>query len=91
LKIKVPFSRFIVKDHSMEPAFCEFDRVFIVNFGNIKKGSVIVFKSGENYFIKRVKELKSDGVVAVSDNKAMAKKVYEVKRVDIVGRVFLKY
>ncbi len=75
----------------MEPGFCEFDRVFTVNFGEIKKGSVIVFKSGREYFIKRVKDLKSDGVVAVSDNKALAKKVYEVKRVDIIGRVFLKY
>lgn len=75
----------------MEPTFREFDRVFAVNFGKIEKGSVIVFKKSGYFFIKRVKELKSDSVVAVSDNKALAKKVYEVKLADIAGRVFLKY
>ena len=48
-KIKFPFSYFIVKDWSMEPAFYDNDRVFTFNFGNIKTGSVVVFKLGELY------------------------------------------
>lgn len=75
----------------MEPTFCEFDRVFTYNWGKIQKGSVVVFKRKGEYLIKRVKELKGGSVVAVSDNRAVAKKVYAVKLADVVGRVFLKY
>lgn len=94
-----PFSRFVVKDHSMEPSFCEFDRVFTYNWGKVQKGSVVVFKRNGEYLIKRVKEflrsdsgqVKSDIIVAVSDNRIAAKTEYKVKPTDIIGRVFLKY
>lgn len=75
----------------MEPAFVELDRVLTYNLGPIIKGSVVVFKLENKLFIKRVKELKNDHVVAASDNKKLAKKEYTVKLKDIIGRVFLKY
>ncbi len=91
MKIKFPFSRFIVKDHSMEPIFREFDRVITYNWGKIQKGSVVVFKQDSQFLIKRVKELESDSCVAVSDNKKLAKREYKVKLADIIGRAILKY
>jgi len=91
LKLKFPFSYFIIKDHSMEPVFCEFDRVITYNWGKIQKGSVVVFRHGSLYLIKRVKELGTDSVVAVSDNKKLAKREYKVKLADIIGRAILKY
>lgn len=47
--------------------------------------------TNNTYFIKRVKVLYNDHVVAVSDNKKLAKKEYMVKMADVIGRVFLKY
>lgn len=75
----------------MEPVFSEFDRVLTFNYGKIQKGSVIVFEEAGESLIKRVKTLSRDNVVAESDNKAKAKRVYKIKRADVVGRVFLKY
>ena len=75
----------------MEPGFREFDRVFTYNWGKIQKGSVVVFGQDSRYLIKRVKELGSGGVVAVSDNTKLAKREYKVKSANIIGRVFLKY
>ncbi len=75
----------------MEPVFREFDRVITFNWGKIQKGSVVVFKGDSNHLIKRVSKLNGEKVTTVSDNKSLAKKVYELKRSDVVGRVFLKY
>ncbi|KKR78376.1 MAG: hypothetical protein UU23_C0001G0140 [Candidatus Curtissbacteria bacterium GW2011_GWA1_40_9] len=75
----------------MEPMFVEFDRVLTINYGTIQKGSIIVFRQGANYLIKRVKDVGGDNIIAVSDNKILATKQYTVKRVDVIGRVFLKY
>lgn len=75
----------------MEPAFCEFDRVLTYNWGQIEKGSVVVFCDNDRFLIKRVKELKPDFAVAASDNKKRAKKEYRIDKKAIIGRVFLKY
>lgn len=88
---KFPISRFIVYDRSMEPRFHEYDRVFTLNFVEIQKGSVVVFKDSGKYYIKRVKNMSGDNIEAISDNKKLAKKVWKLKRDRVIGRVFLKY
>ncbi len=75
----------------MEPAFYDNDRVITFNFGNIKTGSVVVFKLGELKLIKRVRKLESDSLLAISDNKKFAKKEFRVEKKDIIGRVVLRY
>lgn len=75
----------------MEPAFCEFDRVLTYNWGSIKKGSVVVFRDGDKNLIKRILSIKGESIIAVSDNKKLAKKEYKIQKKDIIGRVFLKY
>lgn len=75
----------------MEPAFRSGERVLTYNYGNIQKGSVVVFMYEGKYLIKRVKVLKSDSLVVWSDNKKLAKREYKVEKVDMIGRVFLKY
>ena len=71
--------------------FCEFDRVITINFAKLQKGSVIVFWEGDKYLIKRVKDIKKDEIIAESDNKELASKVYKIKFDDVIGRVLLKY
>lgn len=75
----------------MEPAFCGGDRVITYNFGKIRQGAVVVFKYGEMYLIKRVRELESDSLTLDSDNKKLAKKEYKIDKKDIIGRVVLRY
>ena len=75
----------------MLPAFRPGEKVLSYNWGTIQKGSVVVFRYEGEYLIKRVKELKNDSLVVWSDNKKLAKREYEIKKKDIVGRVFLKY
>lgn len=75
----------------MESAFCEFDRVLTYNWGPIEKGSVIVFSGTDKLLIKRIKSIKGENIIAVSDNKKLAKKEYKIQKKDIIGRVFLKY
>lgn len=89
--IKFPISRFQVYDRSMEPAFGEYDRVLTYNLGPVELGSVIVFRDADKLLIKRIKSIKGENIVAVSDNKKLAKKEYKIAKKDIIGRVFLKY
>lgn len=89
--IHFPLSRFIVKDRSMEPAYCEGDHILASTFGKLRRGSAVIFKKENKYLIKRIKSLTENSVILEADNKMLAKKVWEIKRDEIVGKVILKY
>lgn len=74
----------------MAPMFRELDRVLTYNYGKLQKGSVVIANVDGMIMLKRVKSI-GKKVVLHSDNKKLAKREYEVKPEDIIGRVFLKY
>lgn len=88
--IKLPISKFEVREKSMEPAFCDKDRVLTLNYAKVQKGSVVTANVGGTVMLKRVKSI-GKKIVLHSDNKRLAKREYEVAHEDIIGRVFLKY
>ncbi len=75
----------------MMPNFLANDHVLVLRTNKLQKGSVIVFEYTGKFLIKRVKKINAGAVIAVSDNKKLAKREYMVPLNKIVGRVFLKY
>ena len=87
----VPFSRFIVADYSMTPLFLPKDRVITLNWSKIEPKDVVVFKNGENFFIKRIIKIQNGIFFVTGDNKKQSLVVSKVKREQIVGKVIGKY
>lgn len=75
----------------MVPAFKPLDRVLTYNWGILKKGSVVVFKSKDQILIKRVDEIVENKIYVSGDNKKLSKKVDPITDDRLIGRVFIKY
>ncbi|MBI3282807.1 S24/S26 family peptidase [Candidatus Curtissbacteria bacterium] len=77
----------------MTPAFVPGDHVLIFNWGEIKVGDVIVFKSRDKYryFIKRIDKFVDNYVYVSQDNEKSAEKVEPFDKERVVGKVVLKY
>lgn len=88
---RFPFSRFIVKDRSMEPFLCHGDHVLMFNWTNIKVGDVVVFKLFNQYFVKRIKKISGKNIFVEGDNRNMSLKIGPIKVEQVVGKVVLRY
>ena len=89
--MKVPLSRFVVSDKSMEPAFFDGDHVLTFNWLKLQTGDVIVFQSGKTYKIKRVIKISKGLIFVAGDNKEFSTKEKPVNKRDVVGKVIAKY
>lgn len=94
----VPFSRFEVRDKSMEPFLCQGDRVLTFNWGKVRSGDIIVFcyferveESKNVFMIKRVSKISAKRMYVSGDNKKLSSKIKPIGLKQVVGRVVLKY
>lgn len=87
---KLPFSRFIVSDRSMEPKFSEGDHVLTFNWAKPGKGDVVVFKYKEVFFVKRIKSV-SNMIYVEGDNKKLSSRIDPLDRSMIIGKVIARY
>lgn len=88
---KFPFSRFVVCDKSMEPAFCDGDHVLTFNWIKLQVGDVIVFKFENILKIKRIYKILDDLILVRGDNRKSSSKEKLVDPKNLVGKVILKY
>jgi len=86
-----PFSRFIIEERSMLPAYSPGEHVLTFNWGRIGKGDVVVFRESSRFFVKRVKSVRSGLFLVGGDNKSESAKAGYVSKEGIVGKVVLKY
>ena len=94
----IPFSRYKVVGHSMEPTFREGRVVWVSNWsylvGKPKVGDVVVAKhSAGRILLKRIIEVSQKGVVVVGDNQgdSLDSRTFgEIKFNQIVGKVLIK-
>lgn len=86
-----PFSRFEIKDKSMEPNFYEGDYVLTFNWATPRVNDAIVFKKGQNFNFKRVTKIAGSLFYVSGDNVKMSSKFGPVKKSQIIGKVVLKY
>lgn len=89
--MRIPFSRFVVCDRSMEPAFLDGDHVLTFNWIKPYSGDVVVFKSGNISKIKRVIKTSTDLIFVAGDNRKLSSREKTVRKRDVVGKVILKY
>jgi len=75
----------------MEPSYNPGDHVLTFNWYEPRKNDVIIFRTGDKYYLKRVDRV-SEGLFYVSgDNKRKTTGIGPVKRAQIVGKIILKY
>lgn len=86
-----PFSRFVVCDRSMEPAFSEGDHVLTFNWIKPKVGEVIVFKSGTILKIKRVYKILGMRILVRGDNRKSSSDEKSINAKNLIGKIILKY
>jgi phage repressor protein C with HTH and peptisase S24 domain len=86
-----PFSRFIVADKSMMPAFKPGDHVLTFNWIKPAIGDVVVFRKGSKDFIKRIDKIENGQVFVSGDNKKESAKFGSISQKEIIGKVVLKY
>lgn len=87
----LPFSRFIVKEESMLPAYKQGDHVLTFNWIKLKIGDVVVFKYEKKNYIKRIVRILGDSAQVEGDNKNWSSKISPITLRQIVGKVILKY
>lgn len=85
------FSRFVIRDKSMEPAFLEGDHVVTANWIKPKIGDVVVFRANGQNLIKRVEKIVDEKIFVQGDNRKLSSKIGSVEAFQIVGKVILKY
>ena len=88
---KFPFSRFIVDDESMLPNFKPGDHVLTFNWGRAEIRDVLVFKSKDKFYIKRVDKVSGRVVYVSGDNKNESSKIGPIDEKQIIGKVIWKY
>lgn len=91
INLKFPFSRFIIHEESMIPAYKPGDRVLTFNWVSPKVGDVIVFESGGKKYLKRINKVVGDLIYVAGDNKRESLQIDPIKRSQIVGKVIRKY
>lgn len=88
----VPFARFRLQGHSMEPTLKEGDFVLVYKWTTPKIGDVVAFKESEKVFIKRIKNAKNNVFFVEGDNKPDSldsRKIGLIKKWQIIGKVVL--
>lgn len=90
-----PFSLHAVSGHSMQPELNDGDRVVVFNwaysFSRPKVGDVIIFRSGDKTYVKRITAAAKNWFVVEGDNRSDSKKMPPINRSTIIGRVAWKY
>lgn len=81
----------MVREESMFPAYEPGEHVLTWNWGQARKGEVVVFRQGNKYFIKRIDKFVDNYVYVSGDNKRKSTKMKPVKKAQIIGKVILKY
>ncbi len=94
------FGNFVIRQHSMEPNFYEYDRVFInrlvYKFSDPKQGDIVILvdpMGSQDDFIKRIIAGPNDtfemrnGVVYVNDKKISEPYIARDKSVDTIGPI----
>ncbi len=79
----------------MQPNINDGDRVVVFNwaysFSRPKVGDVIIFRSGDKTYVKRITAAAKNEFVVEGNNKSDSKKLPPVRRNAIIGRVAWKY
>ncbi|OGD84221.1 hypothetical protein A2165_03605 [Candidatus Curtissbacteria bacterium RBG_13_40_7] len=87
----LPFSRFIVHEHSMIPAYKPGDHVLTFNWSLPRVGDVVVFMQQGKSFIKRIEKVENGEVFISGDNKKESAKFSPIDQKDIIGKVIFRY
>ncbi len=88
--MKFPFSRFVIKENSMLPAFKPGDQVITLNWSGVKVGDIVVFKKDGINMVKRVVKVENEKMYVEGDNKRESSNVGWVEKKDLIGRVITK-
>ena len=91
MKIKFPFSRFVIDEESMWPAYKPGDHVLTFNWGKLGIGNAVVFRKGAKFYVKRVSSIKAGLIHVAGDNMAKSEKMPPVLPSAVVGRIVLRY
>ncbi len=93
----IPFSRYKIVGHSMEPTLRNGQVVWVNNWtyliNKVKVGDIVVFKKDNQELVKRVTSVSSSGVFLTGDNQkdSLDSKAFgEVSRNAIVAKVIFK-
>ena len=83
--------RYVIKGHSMEPAFRNGEKVLMHSFlYRVKKGDVVVFRNGDADYLKRVIRTLGEKLVVKGDNEGHTK-TYTIGRSQVRGKFLMKY
>ena len=91
IKMKLPFSRFVVSENSMLPEYKPGDHVLTFNLVAPKVGDVIVFNQAGTKYIKRINRFNENMIYVVGDNRQKSSDAMLIAQRDIVGKVIMKY
>lgn len=93
----IPFSRYKIVGHSMEPTFHEGEIVWVYTWAYIfnepKVGDVVIFRLEKQSLVKRVAGVKDNKVILFGDNSRDSfdsKEFGEVVLSQVVGKVLNK-
>ncbi len=75
----------------MEPYLFDGDHVLTFNWIGAKAEDVIVYKKGDDFWIKRIKRLAKNKVYLAGDNRKLSSRIGPIEKETIVGKVILKY
>lgn len=90
----IPFSRYKIVGHSMEPAFQEGEVVWVNNWAYLFKkpkiGDVVILSFGSKKIIKRIVDVRKSGVYVSGDNQVDSldsRTLGEIKLNRLIGKV----
>jgi nickel-type superoxide dismutase maturation protease len=90
----LPFARFKIEGHSMEPTLRNGQQVLVFKWAYIfiqpKVGDIAVFKKDDKFWIKRIIALKNNGYLFEGDNKndsLDSRKSGPIKKNELIGKV----
>ena len=87
----LPFSRYRVSGHSMEPLFKEGQLVWVKNwaylFSKPRVEDIVVFKFQGKELVKRVKQVNDGAFEVAGDNSSDSLKTGEIRLDTVVGKV----
>lgn len=75
----------------MIPDYKPGDYVITLNWFNLTRDDVVVFKWNNQNYLKRIKKIQKNLVYVAGDNERETSRVGPVKKSDIIGRVVLLY
>ena len=91
MKFSLPFSRYVVDGHSMEPSFIRGDRVLVWKRGTVQPRDVVVLRHCGRDYIKRITAVTPAGYHVQGDNKEHGTSLSPIPRSHILGKVVMTY